>query len=103
VGERENMASDPTRRSRTRDNGASRTPSVQIRLYRTSCGSYYRLAVVFTLPALVLLVWADAATEGAMVRLMTLYWKVGQRWLANGALLVDAGRGLRARRCWPSC
>jgi len=60
-------------------------------LYRTLVWLDYRLAVVFTvgLP-LVLLLWAALRREGAMVRLMTIYWKVASLLAITVLLLVDA-------------
>ncbi len=60
-------------------------------LYRTLVWLDFRLAVVFTvgLP-LVLLVWAAVRREGALVRLLTLYWKVASLMAITVLLLVDA-------------
>jgi hypothetical protein len=60
-------------------------------LYRTLVWLDYRLAVVFAvgLP-LVLLVWAVARREGALVRLLSIYWKVASLLGISVLLLIDA-------------
>jgi len=60
-------------------------------LYRTLVWLDYRLAVVFALGLpLVLLVWAVARREGALVRLLSIYWKVASLLGISVLLLIDA-------------
>jgi hypothetical protein len=72
----------------------SRTPAVPDLLYRTLVWLVYRLAVVFLvgLP-LVLLVWSGLRKEGAMLRLLTLYWKVASL-MGITVLLLAGGQPL---------
>ncbi len=58
--------------------------------YRTLVWLDYRLAVVFcvALP-LVLLIWALVRQEGAIVRLLTLYWKVSSLLAVTVLFLSD--------------
>ncbi|QEY32251.1 DUF3177 family protein [Synechococcus sp. RSCCF101] len=60
-------------------------------LYRTLVWLDYRLAVVFGagLP-LVLLLWAALRREGALTRLMGIYWKVASLMAISVLLLTDA-------------
>lgn len=60
--------------------------------YRALVWLDYRLAVVFcvALP-LLLLIWASVRREGAIVRLLTLYWKVSSL-LAVTVLFLSDGR-----------
>ncbi|MCP9849664.1 DUF3177 family protein [Cyanobium sp. Morenito 9A2] len=59
-------------------------------LYRTLVWLDYRLAVVFAvgLP-LVLLIWAVVRREGAMQRLLTIYWKVASLLVVTVLLMTD--------------
>jgi hypothetical protein len=59
-------------------------------LYRSLVWLDVRLAVLFSvgLP-LVLLIWAAARREGALVRLMGIYWKVASLLLLTTLLLTD--------------
>ena len=67
-----------------------RTVAVPDPLYRSLVWLDYRLAVLFTvgLP-LVLLVWAAVRREGALVRLLGIYWKVASLLLITTLLLTD--------------
>lgn len=67
-----------------------RTVAVPDPLYRSLVWLDYRLAVLFAvgLP-LVLLVWALVRREGALVRLLSLYWKVASLLLIITLLLSD--------------
>ncbi len=69
----------------------SRTSPVPDLLYRTLVWLDFRLAVVVTvgLP-LVLLLWAALRREGALVRLLGIYWKVASLLAIAVLLLVDA-------------
>ena len=71
-----------------------RPPSVQDLLYRSLVWLDYRLAAVFSfgLP-LVLLIWAALRRDGAMVRLLTIYWKVASLLVITALLFTD-GRPL---------
>ena len=71
-----------------------RPPSVQDLLYRSLVWLDYRLAAVFSfgLP-LVLLIWAALRRNGAMVRLLTIYWKVSSLLVITALLFTD-GRPL---------
>lgn len=69
----------------------SRTQAVPDLLYRTLVWLDFRLAVVFTLGLpLVLLVWAACRREGALLRLMGIYWKVASLLAIAVLLFVDA-------------
>ncbi len=69
----------------------SRTQAVPETLYRTLVWLDFRLAVVFTLGLpLVLLVWAAWRREGALLRLMGIYWKVASLLAIAVLLFVDA-------------
>jgi hypothetical protein len=69
----------------------SRTRFVSDPLFRSLVWLDYRLAVVFTLGVpLVLLVWAAIRREGAVVRLLGLYWKVASLMAISVLLLTDA-------------
>jgi hypothetical protein len=67
-----------------------RTVAVPDLLYRSLVWLDYRLAVLFSvgLP-LVLLVWAAVRREGALVRLLGIYWKVASLLLITTLLLTD--------------
>ena len=59
-------------------------------LYRSLVWLDYRLAVVFSLGLpLVLLIWAAVRREGAVVRLMQIYWKVASLLLISTLLLAN--------------
>ena len=59
-------------------------------LYRSLVWLDYRLAVVFSLGLpLVLLIWAAVRREGALVRLMQIYWKVASLLLISTLLLAN--------------
>jgi hypothetical protein len=68
----------------------SRTSPVPDLLYRSLVWLDYRLAVVFTvgLP-LVLFVWATVKREGAIRRLLIIYWKVASLLVVTVLLLID--------------
>jgi hypothetical protein len=67
-----------------------RTWSVPDALYRTLVWLDYRLAVLITVGVpLVLLVWASLRREGALVRLMGIYWKLASLLLITTLLLSD--------------
>ncbi len=60
-------------------------------LYRSLVWLDVRLGVLFTIGLpLVLLVWAAVRREGAMLRLLVLYWKVASLMLIALLLLTDA-------------
>jgi hypothetical protein len=67
-----------------------RTVAVPESLYRSLVWLDYRLAVLFSvgLP-LVLLVWAALRRQGALVRLLAIYWKVASLLLITALLLTD--------------
>jgi len=69
---------------------ATGNPSLWGLPYRSLVWLDYRLAVVFcvALP-LVLLIWAAVRREGAIVRLMTLYWKVSSLLAVTVLFLSD--------------
>jgi hypothetical protein len=68
----------------------SRTWPVPEALYRTLVWLDYRLAVLITVGMpLVLLVWASLRREGAMVRLLGIYWKLASLLLITTLLLID--------------
>lgn len=59
-------------------------------LYRSLVWLDYRLAVVFTIGLpLVLLIWAAVRREGAMLRLLTIYWKVASLLVVTVLLMTD--------------
>jgi hypothetical protein len=59
-------------------------------LYRSLVWLDYRLAVVFSLGLpLVLLIWAAVRREGALVRLMQIYWKVASLLMISTLLLAN--------------
>ncbi len=59
-------------------------------LYRTLVWLDYRLAAVFAIGLpLVLLIWAAWKQEGALVRLLGIYWKVASLLLITVLLLTD--------------
>jgi hypothetical protein len=67
-----------------------RTVAVPDPLYRSLVWLDYRLAVLFTVGVpLVLLVWAAVRREGALVRLLGIYWKVASLLLITTLLLTD--------------
>jgi hypothetical protein len=67
-----------------------RTGAVPDPLYRSLVWLDYRLAVLFTVGVpLVLLVWAAVRREGALVRLLGIYWKVASLLLITTLLLTD--------------
>ncbi len=68
----------------------SRTWPVPEALYRTLVWLDYRLAVLITVGVpLVLLVWAAVRREGALVRLMGIYWKLASLLLITTLLMAD--------------
>ncbi|MGB7563660.1 MAG: DUF3177 family protein [Prochlorococcaceae cyanobacterium] len=59
-------------------------------LYRSLVWLDYRLAVVFTIGLpLVLLIWTAVRREGAMLRLLTIYWKVASLLVVTVLLMTD--------------
>ncbi|MFZ9167965.1 DUF3177 family protein, partial [Vulcanococcus sp.] len=59
-------------------------------LYRTLVWLDYRLAAVFAIGLpLVLLIWAAWKQEGALTRLLGIYWKVASLLLITVLLLTD--------------
>lgn len=67
-----------------------RTWPVPEALYRTLVWLDVRLAVLITVGVpLVLLVWAAIRKEGALVRLMGIYWKLASLLLITTLLLTD--------------
>ncbi|MCP9775861.1 DUF3177 family protein [Cyanobium sp. WAJ14-Wanaka] len=59
-------------------------------LYRSLVWLDYRLAVLFSVALpLVLLVWASLRREGALVRLLQIYWKVASLLLISVLLLAN--------------
>jgi hypothetical protein len=67
-----------------------RTWPVPEALYRTLVWLDYRLAVLITVGVpLVLLVWAAVRREGALVRLLGIYWKLASLLLITTLLLTD--------------
>jgi hypothetical protein len=68
----------------------SRTWPVPDALHRTLVWLDYRVAVLFTVGVpLVLLVWASVRREGALVRLLGIYWKLASLLLITTLLLTD--------------
>jgi hypothetical protein len=68
----------------------SRTPAVPDPLYRSLVWLDLRLAVLFSVGVpLVLLVWAALRRESALVRLLSIYWKVASLLLIADLLLSD--------------
>ena len=68
----------------------SRTWPVPDALHRTLVWLDYRVAVLFTVGVpLVLLVWASARREAALVRLLGIYWKLASLLLITTLLLTD--------------
>jgi hypothetical protein len=68
----------------------SRTPAVPDPLYRSLVWLDLRLAVLFSVGVpLVLLVWAALKRESALVRLLSIYWKVASLLLIADLLLSD--------------
>lgn len=67
-----------------------RTVAVPDSLYRSLVWLDYRLAVLFSVGMpFVLLVWAALRREGALVRLLGIYWKVASLLLITTLLLTD--------------
>lgn len=67
-----------------------RTWPVPDALYRTLVWLDYRVAVLITVGVpLVLLVWASVRREGALVRLLGIYWKLASLLLITTLLLTD--------------
>lgn len=67
-----------------------RTISVPETLYRSLVWLDYRLAVFFSVALpLVLLAWAALRREGALVRLLQIYWKVASLLLVSVLLLAN--------------
>lgn len=68
----------------------SRTCPVPEALYRTLVWLDIRVAVLLTVGVpLVLLVWAALRREGALVRLMGIYWKLASLLLITNLLMAD--------------
>jgi hypothetical protein len=67
-----------------------RTVAVPDSLYRSLVWLDVRLAMLITVGVpLVLLVWAALRRESALVRLLSIYWKVASLWLVITLLLTD--------------
>ena len=67
-----------------------RTVAVPDSLYRSLVWLDVRLAVFLTVGVpLVLLVWAALRRESALIRLLSLYWKVASLWVVITLLLTD--------------
>jgi hypothetical protein len=68
----------------------SRTWPVPEALYRILVWLDYRVAVLLTVGVpLVLLVWSALSREGALVRLLSIYWKLASLLLITTLLLTD--------------
>lgn len=68
----------------------SRTVAVPDSLYRSLVWLDVRLAMLITVGVpLVLLVWAALRRESALVRMLSIYWKVASLWLVITLLLTD--------------
>jgi len=70
---------------------SSRTPAVPDPLYRSLVWLDLRVAVLVSVGVpLVLLVWAALRREGALLRLLGIYWKIASLLLITNLLLSDS-------------